>query len=262
MRHRLLATGRYPRCAPVASLVAISVALPGLADPAAPAKAPVPKAALHTSVTHVGQAHHQDGGKLAYKVRVTERHRGPKQLSSRAVMRAPGGAVLMHRKCTWRGASRHFPDHKIEHPALGRSSSVRKVAGGYRLERQQAPGEPVEHKVLKMPAPAVNGCGMALFLADHLAELSAGQTVRFSMAAPSRLDWYRFRARSVASRKLAGRGVVTVRIEPDSMLVRAFAGAMRFHMESSTGAMLGYDGMVAVRDSDGDRLKCKVRFTP
>jgi len=201
-----------------------------------------------------------DGKGLLYKISSKQRWRGGRLVRSDAVMKAPRGSHLMRRQARWSGAEKWFPVLRVQHPHLGREISARRVKGGFELRRKEGRDEAWQRKVLQIPEPAVNGGGLPLLLAARRGELQANRVVRFSMAAPSRLEWYRFRARSLGKVTRGGRELLKVEIEPDSLVVRAFAGEMRFFIDVQTGAMSGYEGIVAVRDDDGDRLKARVRF--
>ncbi|MCO4761301.1 MAG: hypothetical protein KC502_07345 [Myxococcales bacterium] len=239
----------------LASLVSLSICLVGLEAHAVNTSAP-------SSRKSHGVARSVAGGQVAYRVTVRAVRQAGKPVSSRAVSRSPKGRVLMTRSVSWTSGQRYFPRVHVEHPTLGKLSRVRQRGTKYFVSHRSGAGETVERKTLRIPAPAVNSGGLDFFLADRRGALASGKTVKFNLAAPSRLAWYRFRARKVAERKKAGQHTLSIVIEPDSMLLRAFAGEMRFRLDMGSGDVLAYDGVVGVLNKDGDRFKCKVRFTP
>ena len=75
---------------------------------------------------------------------------------------------------------------------------------------------------------------------------------------PSRLDAYTFRIRPLDSRKA---GVVRLRIEGDSAVLRMFAPHLDVDYELSTKRLLLYQGVSNLEGPDGSTQKVIIKYS-
>ena len=99
------------------------------------------------------------------------------------------------------------------------------------------------------------------FLSRQYALLARGATIRFSAIAPSRLSWYRFRARKGGYRKIGGRSALVVEVEADSFFIRMFSKTLVFYFDAAHHNMIGYQGMVLVKDTEGENFDVRITFS-
>jgi len=106
------------------------------------------------------------------------------------------------------------------------------------------------------PEPLVVGQGLHQYVRQNLARL-AHETVTVRFAVPSRLDTYVFRIRPLAS---GSPGIVRLRIESDSWLVRQLAPHLEVDYELSTRRLLRYRGVSNLETPDGSTQNVEIRY--
>jgi len=116
-----------------------------------------------------------------------------------------------------------------------------------------------ERKSLAVPADEtlVVGQGLHHFVRLNLARLSR-ETLTVRFAVPSRFDTYTFRVRPLDP---PSPGVVRLRIEIDSWLMRQLAPNLEVDYELATRRLLRYRGVSNVEASDGSTQKVVIRYS-
>lgn len=115
-----------------------------------------------------------------------------------------------------------------------------------------------EQKTLPVPggAPLVVGQGLHHFARLNLPRL-AHETMTVRFALPSRLDTYTFRIRPLAS---PAPGVVRLRIEIDSWLLRQLAPHVEVDYDLASRHLLEYRGVSNLEAPDGSAQKVVIRY--
>ncbi len=205
-----------------------------------------------------GEATHLKSGQPAYRVkaRVTWAARWPTRFAAQYI--DPQGRVLMTRQAAHH-ADRFVPDERIEHPLSGKMSQTTRLARGVRLTYREKTGAPTRSVEVTPPRPYVSGAGLAPYLSSQLSGLADGQTLRFAVLAPSRLDWYRFRAQKSDAHSVRP-GQLLVAVDTDSVVLRLFVSTMYFWFDRETGGLMRYQGPVSVEDDAGDMLSVRIDF--
>jgi len=114
-------------------------------------------------------------------------------------------------------------------------------------------------KVLKVPSDEtlVTGQGLHHFTRLNLEALTRGQKeVRFAL--PARLDTYGFRIRPVGKPRP---GVVRLRVEADSWILRLLAPYLEVDYEIATRRLLRYKGVSNLEGEDGEQPEVVIHFT-
>ena len=106
-------------------------------------------------------------------------------------------------------------------------------------------------------APLVVGQGLNRYVHAHLPQLSKGKVGKVRFAIPSRFSTYGFRVRSVARPRP---GVLRLRIEVDSWLLRLIAPTIEVDYQLSTRRLLAYRGPSNLADKDGDTMQVRIRY--
>jgi hypothetical protein len=116
-----------------------------------------------------------------------------------------------------------------------------------------------EQKSLAVPGgePLVVGQGLHHFARMNLDRL-ARETVTVRFVVPSRLDSYAFRIRPMAAPRP---GVVRLRIEIDSWLMRQLAPYLEVDYDLTTKRLLSYRGVSNLEGPDGATQKVVIRYT-
>ena len=102
-----------------------------------------------------------------------------------------------------------------------------------------------ETGTVKKDGVMVADAGLAQLLSAHLDELVRGDTLKFRIAAPSRLDSYKFRAKRIADTLFENQPALQVQVDMDS-LFKLFAGPLVFVFNSANRQLVEFRGLSEV----------------
>lgn len=91
-------------------------------------------------------------------------------------------------------------------------------ADGLELQRREAGAKALQHKRVGGSGLLCSDAGLLVLLDQHLAELRAGQPLRFTMLLPANLDTFSFKMLKAGESLVDGHKVITVQLQPDSLL--------------------------------------------
>jgi hypothetical protein len=150
------------------------------------------------------------------------------------------------------GASPYAPTYRFTDERTGKREGATVGSNQVRLEyRGDEKTLPISGDV-----PLVVGQGLHHFARMNLDRL-AHETVTVRFALPSRLDTYAFRIRPLAP---PAPGVVRLRIEVDSWLLRQLAPHIEVDYEQKTRRLLEYRGVSNLEGADGSTQKVVIRY--
>jgi hypothetical protein len=145
------------------------------------------------------------------------------------------------------------PDYEFQDLRTGAREGVRRAGDGVRLQDGN------RAKVLPVPedVPLVAGQGLDRYARAHLDALARGEVMRVSLALPGRLDAYGFQLRG----ERLENGLVRVRFEPTSFLLRILAPSLEGEYDPATRRLVRYVGMSNVADDDGSPQQVEIDYS-
>jgi len=149
--------------------------------------------------------------------------------------------------------SSYTPDYTFSNPRAGVRRSVRLKGNKLLLVNESG------RKTLKIPSDEtlVTGQGLHHFTRLNIEALARGQKdVRFAL--PARLGTYGFRVRPVGKPRP---GVVRLRIEADSWILRLMSPYLEVDYEVATRRLLRYKGVSNLEGEDGEAPEVVIHFT-
>jgi hypothetical protein len=191
-------------------------------------------------------------GEFRYRERHEVTEVGSRPLRALTVYYDQSGAEIGRLESDFSKSS-YAPSYRFEDRRAKRSegaqvsgSIVTLRYGGERKELSVAPGETL-----------VAGQGLHHFVRLNLEKLARGATsVRFAI--PSRLDTYGFRVRPVSSPRP---GVVRLRIEMSSVILRQLAPDLEVDYEAGTRRLLRYRGVSNLEGPDGSTQEVVIIYS-
>jgi hypothetical protein len=176
-------------------------------------------------------------GRILYLEEHLVRRAGERVLEARTTYRDPAGAVLALLRSDY-AVDPWAPSYRFEDRRNGRIEAVEIGPEGVALESggrrvmlaRPGPGRP----------PLVGGQGLDRLVRARLDALRAGERLTVAFAIPSRHDTFEFRVRALPPR--GTEGVVRVRVEVASWLLRLLAPGMDCDYDRSTRRLLRYHG--------------------
>jgi len=211
-----------------------------------------------SAVAEGGNVERYDGiaetpsGEFLYRERHEVTEVGGKPERALTVYYDRAGKEIARLSSDFRG-SPYAPTYRFTDARNGKQESVdvrgRSVQVDYRGEKKSL-GVPADETL-------VVGQGLHHFVRLNLARLSR-ETLTVRFAVPSRFDTYTFRVRPLDS---PSPGVVRLRIEIDSWLMRQLAPNIEVDYELATRRLLRYRGVSNLEASDGSTQKVIIRYT-
>jgi hypothetical protein len=147
------------------------------------------------------------------------------------------------------------PDFMLTDDRYGYSESMEQDGKRWRVEYK----EPKEsgNKILSKPdyTPVIDA-GFDEFVRAHWNDLMKGDTVNFSFAVPSRLEWIDFRLIPLAQED----GTLLVEMRLKSRWIAWLLDPVFLSYDIKSKRLLTYRGLTNIRTIDGDGIKAEIRY--
>jgi hypothetical protein len=147
------------------------------------------------------------------------------------------------------------PDFMLTDDRYGYSESMEQDGKRWRVEYK----EPKEsgNKILSKPdyTPVIDA-GFDEFVRAHWSDLMEGDTINFSFAVPSRLEWIDFRLIPLAQKD----GTLTVEMRLKSRWIAWLLDPVFLSYDIKSKRLLTYRGLTNIRTIDGDGIKAEIRY--
>ena len=125
---------------------------------------------------------------------------------------------------------------------------------------RQPVGKKAETGSAKKDGLVAADTGLPRLLAAHFDELMRGATLKFRIAAPSRLDTFKFRAKRIADSSFEDQPAVRFQVDMDSML-NMFIGPLVFTFDPEQKRLKQFSGTTNVRDpATGKDYKVRIAY--
>ena len=211
-------------------------------------------------VQYEGQAFGVDDGSLLYR----ESHyvdRDGAGLGSRVVLyRCPDGAAFARKRIDY-AVDSLVPDFEMVDARLGYREGVRREGAARTVFVQRGP----QREERSGPLPTVQGlvadAGFDDFVRQHWDQLAAGETLRFPILLPSRIDWFDFKVRRAEGVSDAGDDILVIRLSLGAWWAFVLPHVdVRYARERRE--LLRYTGITSVRDTEGRNYEARIEFAP
>lgn len=148
------------------------------------------------------------------------------------------------------------PDFMLTDDRYGYSESMEQDGKRWRVEYKEP--EESGNKILSKPdyTPVIDA-GFDEFVRAHWNDLMEGDTVNFSFAVPSRLEWIDFRLIPLAQKD----GTLTVEMRLKSRWIAWLLDPVFLTYDIKSKRLLTYRGLTNIRTIDGDGIKAEIRYT-
>jgi hypothetical protein len=147
------------------------------------------------------------------------------------------------------------PDFMLTDDRYGYSESMEQDGKRWRVEYKEP--EESGNKILSKPdyTPVIDA-GFDEFVRAHWNDLMEGDTVNFSFAVPSRLEWIDFRLIPLAQKD----GTLTVEMRLKSRWIAWLLDPVFLSYDIKSKRLLTYRGLTNIRTIDGDGIKAEIRY--
>lgn len=191
------------------------------------------------------------GGRVLYREQHEVVEDGGRLESAVTTYLDPNGRTIGRLQSDYR-RSAYAPDYSFFDLRTGKRESARNEGGAIVLRY----GEQEKRYPVSRDEIVVLGQGMHHFVRANLERL-ANETISVRFGIPSRLDTYGFRIRPLGR---PSPGVVRLRIESDSWLIRALAPHLEVDYELATRRLLRYEGVSNLDGPGGETQKVVIVY--
>jgi hypothetical protein len=196
-------------------------------------------------VRYVGYAYDLETDRYAFTEVHEQRIVDGQWVSGTTVYHLPDGKVF-GRKTLDFARDPLLPTYRLEFEPEGYAEGISDNAGPIVMFRQRKGDEKQTGSVGKKGVVTAEA-GLLKLLRKEFDALMRGDTTSFRIAAPSRLDVYKFRARRVADTTFEGKPAVSFQVDMDSML-NLFVGPLVFTLDPETRRLQEFRGMTNIRN--------------
>lgn len=216
--------------------------------------------ALEAAVREMtGYARDPDSGELQYTEQHRIEERNGKPVSHRVEYFDPAGKLIAVKTLDYQ-KDPFAPIFAFRDDRSGYSEGGGFSREGYEVHHQNK-GEERKTTVLGPVSSRVADSGFNPYMREHLALILKGNTLRFHLAVPGRLDQFEFRVKVLRYLKSLGRRSVELEVAPTSVLLRALGDPLILHYDMETRELLVYEGTTNIFNPDnGKRYRVRVEF--
>lgn len=147
------------------------------------------------------------------------------------------------------------PDFILTDDRYGYRESMEKNGQGWRVEYKE-PNESGQDTLSKPDYTPVIDAGFDEFVRASWGALLKGNTVNFSFAVPSRLEWINFRLIPLKQKD----GLLTVEMRLKSRLISWLLEPVSLSYDIQSQRLMTYRGLTNIRRSDGEGIKAEIRY--
>lgn len=205
--------------------------------------------------TYVGYAYEKGNNMPVYTEAFTDRFENGKHVATQTNYYGPGHELIAQRMLNF-STSRFAPDYTTEDLRSGYTEGAEVKGDKVRLFRRKDRGAVVEEKLLRIPQPYVIDGGFNQFIKANWTELQQGRELAFNFTVAAHLDYYALRAVRVDERN----GEMTIRIEPDQLVIRWLAPAIYVHYDVKTRRIVSYEGKSNIAGERGTNPNIKLIY--
>ncbi len=211
------------------------------------------------SQTRIGYAYDKETNKLVYSESHHEEYADDLILKSHVIYK-DSSEIIIAKKTVDFNNNRYIPEFSLKNSETGHKEITRFIQSKYEVIFSRMHAEPEKTARLNIPEDGISDAGFDNFIIKHWDELIAGEIFRREFLIPSMMDFIKFRIYQDKVVNENGQSLRVINIEPDSFLIRAFAGTTKLFYDGETPKLRKFDGVSNMRDGNGDNFKVKIRY--
>lgn len=205
-----------------------------------------------------GYVYDLEGGQYLYTERHEQRVVDGQWAGGTTDYVLPDGKVFGRKTYDFSGDA-SLPRYRLDLPVEGYSEGITDNGASIEINHQRPGKKPVTRRVKKEGAVAAD-TGLPRLLLAHWDALMAGETVKFRIAAPSRMDTFKFKARRIDDTTFENKPAVRFQIDMDSML-NLFIGPIVFTFDAEQKRVKEFRGTTNIRNpANGQDYKVRISY--
>lgn len=209
--------------------------------------------------SRIGYAYDKASKELVYTESHFEDYRDGLIFKSNVIYKDPDENIIARKKADFSN-SNFMPDFSLTNSKTGHKESARYVESEYEISFSKTSQQPEQDSRLSFPEQGVSDAGFDNFIIEHWEQIIVGEMFKRDFLIPSMMDFIKFRIYQDEVIEEGGKSLRLINIEPDSFIVRAFAGTTKLYYEESSPKLRRFDGVSNMRDKKGDNYKVVIQY--
>ena len=156
--------------------------------------------------------------------------------------------------------NRFMPEFILNNIETGHKEIARYVEAEYEIIFSKTERDLEEDSRISLPENGISDAGFDNFVIQHWDELLAGQMFQRDFLIPSMMKFIKFRIYQSEIVNENDEVFRQINIEPDSFIVRAFAGTTRLFYDEASPKLRRFDGVSNMRDENGKNYKVIIKY--
>jgi hypothetical protein len=209
--------------------------------------------------TRIGYAYDKETKDLIYTENHYEKHVDGIIYTSKVIYKDVSEKVFAEKTVDF-AKNEFIPEFNLQNNLTGHIESTRFVQSKYEVVFSKLYADSKKDTLLNYPSDGISDAGFDNFIIRHWDELKNGEVFVRNFLIPSMMDFIKFRIYQDEVINEQNKTLRVINIEPDSFLIRAFAGTTKLFYENTMPVLKKFDGVSNMRDSNGDNLKVTIRY--
>ena len=209
--------------------------------------------------TRIGHAYDKETNELLYTETHFEKFSGVTVAKSKVVYKDTSEEVFAEKNVDF-SVNKFLPEFKLKNKVTGHIEGTRFVESKYEVTFVESETKPKKEVAIDIPSDGISDSGYDNFIIKHWEEIKEGEVFVRGFLIPSLTKFIKFR---IYQDKVIDdeQGLLRViNVEPNSFLLRAFAGTSVLYYDKAKPRLRKYDGVSNLRDDKGENLQVTIRY--
>jgi hypothetical protein len=209
--------------------------------------------------TRIGYAYDKKTNELVYTESHYEKYVDGLIYTSRVIYKDASERIFAKKTVDFSN-NPFMPEFALNNNETGHKEMTRFVQSEYEVVFSKKQTEPEKDARLDIPANGISDAGFDNFIIKNWESLVTGEVFKREFLIPSMMKFVKFRIYQDKIVNENDESLRIINIEPDSFLIRAFAGTTKLYYDKETPKLRKFDGVSNMRNSNGDNYKVMIRY--
>lgn len=209
--------------------------------------------------TRVGYAYDKNTDDFIYTETHYEKFSGKTVAKSRVVYKDTSEEIFAEKNVDF-SVNKFLPEFKLKNKVTGHMESTRFIENKYQVAFIKSEKEPKKEVAIDTPNDGISDSGYDNFIIKHWDEIKEGEVFVRGFLIPSLTKFIKFRIYQEEVIDDEHGSLRVINVEPNSFLLRAFAGTSKLYYDKAKPRLRKYDGVSNLRDSKGENLQVMIRY--
>lgn len=209
--------------------------------------------------TRIGYAFDQNTKELIYTESHYEQYSDETVHKSKVIYKDASDNIFAQKSVDFT-KNKYMPEFSLQNDMTGHIEKTRFVESKYEVVFSKLQSNAKKEALINYPEDGISDAGFDNFIINHWEDLLEGEMFVREFLIPSMMDFVKFRIYQDDVVTEDNRKLRIINIEPNSFIIRAFAGTTKLFYDESMPKLVKFDGVSNMRDKKGDNLKVTIQY--